>query len=108
MSLYARRHSWKNHYLLMIRNDRVADILLSLPFIAGWELLRLGHALLRDPRVLVAYVDLVREIRPALRARRDIQRRRRASVDDIRRWFGGEPDLAAGLLEPYPTTAVPQ
>jgi GT2 family glycosyltransferase len=108
MSLHARRHSWKNHDLLMTRNARVADMLLSLPFIAGWELLRLGHALLRDPRVLVAYVDLVREIRPALRARRDIQRRRRASVDDIRRWFGGEPDLAAGLLEPYPTTVVPQ
>lgn len=106
MSLAARRHSWKNHYLLMIRNDRVSDLIRSFPFVAAWEVVRIGHALLRDPRVLGAYVDLVREIRPALRARRDIQRRRRASIREIRRWFGGDPVPAPGWLESGRSTAV--
>jgi GT2 family glycosyltransferase len=83
-----RRHSWKNHYLLMLRNDRIIDILRALPFVLGWEILRLGHAILRDPRVLAGSIDAVREARPALNARRDLFARRRASPDEIRRWFG--------------------
>jgi GT2 family glycosyltransferase len=106
MSLNARRHSWKNHYLLMIRNDRVGDLIRSFPFIAAWEAARIGHALLRDPRVLGAYVDLARVIRTALRARRDIQRRRRVSASHMRRWFGGAPVPTPAVLEPDRSATV--
>lgn len=87
MPLIARRHSWKNHYLLMIRNDRTADLMRALPFVAGWELMRLGHAVLRDQRVLAGYIDLVRALPAAVRRRRALLRRRRASPSDMRRWF---------------------
>lgn len=87
MPLIARRHSWKNHYLLMIRNDRAADLMRALPFVAGWELMRLGHAVLRDPRVLASYIDLARALPEALRRRRALLRRRRAAPADMRRWF---------------------
>lgn len=87
MPLMARRHSWKNHYLLMIRNDRAADVLRALPFIAAWELMRLGHAVLRDPRVLRAFADLARALPGAVRARRALLRRRRAKPAEMRRWF---------------------
>lgn len=88
MPASVRRHSWKNHYLLMIRNDRVIDIVRALPWIAAWEGARVGHALLRDPRVLTAYVALGHELRRAFQARRDLQRRRRAEPAAIRSWFG--------------------
>jgi GT2 family glycosyltransferase len=91
MSPFARRHSWKNHYLLMLRNDRVADLLRALPFVAGWELFRLGHALLRDPRVLGGWTDVVRLLPATLRARRIIMRRRRTPAAQMRRWFGADP-----------------
>lgn len=91
MHITARRHSWKNHYLLMIRNDRVGDIVRALPYVAAWEVVRLGHALLRDPRVLSAYVDLARALPAALRERRALFRRRRATPAAVRRWFGAEP-----------------
>jgi GT2 family glycosyltransferase len=91
MHITARRHSWKNHYLLMVRNDRSGDIVRALPFILAWEVARLGHALLRDPRVLSAYVDLARALPAALRERRALLRRRRATPAAVRRWFGAEP-----------------
>jgi GT2 family glycosyltransferase len=91
MPLAARRHSWKNHYLLMIRNDSAVDVLRALPFIGAWELARLGHALLRDPRVFTAYVDLARALPGAVRARRALLARRRATHADVRRWFGAGP-----------------
>ena len=50
-----RRHSFKNHYLQLIKNEQPLDFWLGLPILAGWELLRLSHALLRDPAVLPAY-----------------------------------------------------
>ena len=101
MSPAARRHSWKNHYLLILRNDTAPDLLRAAPFLAGWALLRLGHALLRDPRLLPAYVQLAREARPALRARRELFARRRVGRTELARWFGaaakpvdGSPEIA--------------
>lgn len=88
MSTAARRHSWKNHYLLILRNDTAPDLLRAAPFLAGWAILRLGHALLRDPRVLPAYVQLAREARPALRARRELLARRRVERAELARWIG--------------------
>lgn len=109
MPLDARRHSWKNHYLLMIRNDRATDLLRALPFIAAWELVRLGHALLRDPRVLAGYVDLVRALPASIRARA-LLARRRAAPAEMRRWFGAAASpVNAGVSTKSPmSSAVPR
>jgi GT2 family glycosyltransferase len=85
-----RRHSWKNHYLMMVKNDRPADVLRALPHVAGWEVLRLGHAILRDRALFRTYLELPGLIPEALRKRRDLMRRRRADPAEIRRWFGSE------------------
>lgn len=109
MPLSVRRHSWKNHYLLMIRNDHVGNMLRAFPFIAAWEILRLGHALLRDPRVLAGYADLARALPDALRARRQLMRQRRASPAAVRRWFGAAPepvDVTADRCESRPSVAA--
>ncbi|HEX7052147.1 MAG TPA: glycosyltransferase [Longimicrobiales bacterium] len=92
--LSVRRHSWKNHYLLMLKNDHPLDVLRGLPAILGWEVVRHGYALLRDPRILLGHVDLARALPAALRERRALLRRRRASRVEMRRWFGtAEPRL---------------
>ena len=82
----ARFHSFKNHYLLL-KNDRLADLLRGLPFVLGWEILRQGHALLRDRQMYRVYPELVRMLPEVLRKRRDVMRRRRAGPAEIRRWF---------------------
>jgi len=70
-----RRHSFKNHTLQRVKNDRPLEWLRDLPIIMGWELTRFLFALLRDPAVLPAYVDILRSLPGALRKRRIIQRR---------------------------------
>lgn len=73
-----RRHSFKNHYLQMIKNERVGDFLINLPMIAFWELGRFGFAVLRDREVLSGYRDAWQLGSNAWRKRRVLQRRARA------------------------------
>ena len=75
-----RRHSFKNHSLQMIKNDRLNDWLRDLPIILGWEFLRLSFALVRDRAVLGAYADTLRLARRVLHKRRIVQARARGRV----------------------------
>jgi GT2 family glycosyltransferase len=67
-----RRHSFKNHYLQIAKNERAWDLLLHLPILLGWEVLRLGFALLRDPAILPAYGQALRRLPRALGKRREL------------------------------------
>jgi GT2 family glycosyltransferase len=68
-----RCHSFKNHYLQMIKNERAGDFLINLPIFALWELARLGFALATDRSVLGAYGDARRLSRRAWKKRRVLQ-----------------------------------
>ncbi len=87
LPLEARLHSFKNHYLLLLKNDDPGNVLRSLPSVAGWEILRQGHALLRDRALYRSYRELLRLLPDVLRRRRELMRRRRASAAEMRRWF---------------------
>ncbi|HEX7049405.1 MAG TPA: glycosyltransferase family 2 protein [Longimicrobiales bacterium] len=97
--LAARRNSWKNHYLLMLKNDLPGDIARALPFVGGWELLRQGYALLRDPALYPAYGTLARQLPDAMRRRRELLGRRRTAPSQLRRWFGA-PAMEPGVPGP--------
>lgn len=85
---WVREHSWKNHYLMILKNDRISGMLRSLPWIAGWEIARLGHVALREPGLLRAYSAVLRNARCALRSRRqNLSAARRRRVD-LHEWFG--------------------
>lgn len=71
-----RRHSFKNHYLQILKNETLPDFLVNLPWLLFWEVLRLGFALLRDPAILPAYRDALKAAPGALARRRAIARRR--------------------------------
>jgi len=86
--LAARRHSWKNHYLLMIKNDHLLNIIRSAPAILGWEFVRQSYALLRDPLLYRAYLDLYRLLPSALRRRRELMARARVDPAALFHWFG--------------------
>ena len=50
-----RRHSFKNHYLQMVKNESLPRFLLLLPVFLAWETLRFGFAVLVDRSILPAY-----------------------------------------------------
>lgn len=75
-----RCHSFKNHYLQILKNERARDVLGNLPWLLAWEALRLGFALLRDRAVLPAYLQAVRGMPGAWRKRQEIHRRLAAGV----------------------------
>ncbi len=70
-----RRHSFKNHYLQLAKNDTIGHIARDLPWLFSWEILRLGFVLLKDPAMLTAYLDAYRNLPGALRKRRLIHTR---------------------------------
>ena len=70
-----RRHSFKNHYLQIIKNERTTDFLRNLPWIAAWEVARLGFAIAFDRAILPAYAAALREAPTAWAKRRVVTRR---------------------------------
>jgi GT2 family glycosyltransferase len=85
------RHSLKNRYLMMVRNDRLADVLPDLGVILITEVLRLLDYGLSHPAALSGYIRALRLLRPAVAARRQIQARRLVDGAALRSW-----------LQPYP------
>lgn len=87
LPLEARLHSFKNRYLLLLKNDDLSNLLRSLPAAFGWELLRHGHALLRDRSLYRVHPMIMGLLRRELRHRQDITARRRVSAAEMRHWF---------------------
>jgi len=50
-----RRHSFKNHYLQMVKNESLLSFVGLLPIFLFWEVLRFGFAVLLDRTILPAY-----------------------------------------------------
>lgn len=98
MAIEVRRHSFKNHYLQLLKNERGGELLRNLPWLAAWEVLRLGFAVLRDPAILPGYAAAWRAAPAALRKRRALHarlRERPAPAFPERRSlpFGPEPSF---------------
>ena len=72
-----RRHSFKNHYLQLVKNETLGHGLRNLPWLLGWEILRLGFVVVRDRPMLGAYAEAWRALPEAKRKRALVQARAR-------------------------------
>ena len=90
-SAFVLRHSLKNRYLMMLRNDRLADVLRDLPAILTMEVIRLLDYAATRPSALLGYLDVLPLLPRVLAERRYIQGRRCVPPSHVRRW-----------LRPYP------
>jgi GT2 family glycosyltransferase len=73
-----RRLQFRNRLLMMAKNDSWADVRGDLHRIALYELLAIGHVLLRERHLLRAYADALRALPAARRRRAAVQAARRA------------------------------
>jgi len=78
MSEASRRMQFRNRYLMIAKNEG-RELARDLPLVLGYEVLALGHVLLRERHLLGAYRDAWRRLPAARRRRRTIQARRAAS-----------------------------
>lgn len=86
---HVRLHSLKNQWILLIKNETVADVWRDVPVILGRECLVAGVTFLSSPRVFAeAVIAFARALPAALRARRQVQARRRVPAASLRAWFG--------------------
>lgn len=74
-----RRHSFKNRYLEMIKNERPLSFLRDLPFILSMEVARFGFALTSDRALIGAYREAAGQARRAWHKRRVIRRNARST-----------------------------
>ena len=82
-----RRLSFRNRYLMLLKNDTLGNLRRDLGPIAWFEFLQLGHVLLREPHLLRAWGEFLVRAPGAWRKRRQIQSTRTVGDDDIHRWF---------------------
>jgi GT2 family glycosyltransferase len=75
----ARQLQFRNRYLMLAKNETAAGVRRDGWLIAGYELLVLGHVLLRERHLLRGYQDAWRLLPGARGRRRLIQSRRRVS-----------------------------
>jgi GT2 family glycosyltransferase len=75
-----RRLQFRNRLLMMVKNDSWADIRGDLHRIAFYEILAIGHTLLRERHLLRAYADAVRALPGARGRRRVVQAKRSPGV----------------------------
>ncbi len=72
-----RRHSFKNHYLQLVKNENLRDGLINLPVTILWELTRLCFVIGRDRELLPAYGQALRLLPRAYAKRRELRQRLR-------------------------------
>ena len=70
-----RRLQFRNRYLMIAKNETWRGFLRDLPIVLGYEILALGHVLLRERHLLKGYVEALRLLPAARRRRRIIHRR---------------------------------
>jgi GT2 family glycosyltransferase len=87
---WIRRHSYKNRYLMMIKNDFASNIIKDLPYILLHELKALIFVVFREPHLLLAWIDLIRLMPITFKKRRHIMEGAQeagVSAADMRKWF---------------------
>src|SRR5439155_25682780 len=80
-------HAMKNQWLMITKNEDVANFLRDLPYVLGREIAVLAHNLVFAPRSLVAIREFLRLWRDAREKRRDIKRRQKIAPSEMRVWL---------------------
>ena len=84
---FIRRHSYKNRYLMILKDDHAINILKDLPFILWHEIKALAYMIFREPHLFLAWPRIFRLLPFTLRKRREIMKRAVVGPEEIRKWF---------------------
>jgi GT2 family glycosyltransferase len=76
-----RKHSYKNRYLMIFKNETFTKrFWWRLPGVMGFEIIMNGFLLLTDPRVLGCWIDMIGLLPETWRKRKMIQRKKTSNI----------------------------
>lgn len=84
-------HSVKNRFLMRVKNTTAGVVRRCWAPMLARDIVVVGGSLLWEPSSLRAFWEMAKALPRALRQRREIMRRRRASDAEIAQWFSFEP-----------------
>lgn len=80
-------YSYRNHLLLLLKNDQLANALLDMPRVAWYELRKFLYVLIAEPSTLRAIPSYFRLLPRMLKKRGAIMRGATVKAKDMRKWF---------------------
>jgi GT2 family glycosyltransferase len=86
-SMLINRLSFKNHALLMVKNESWRNAFFSAPWIVAREAAQIAGYAITAPKVLLTVTQIWRSLPRAIRQRRSIRKQRRVTAASIRKWF---------------------
>ncbi len=86
-SALARRHSYRNHLFVLIKNESWKNLLRYFPFIFFYELKKIIYILIFEWTTLPAIGDFFRLLPRMLKKRRNNLKQARVSPQEIRKWI---------------------
>lgn len=87
LPLRKRRLEWRNIRFTIVKNDYTINILKDLPHILKREIMMLGYIIIFEPKVLSEVFSFLKLLPKMLRKRRQIMKLRKASPEEMRKWF---------------------
>lgn len=85
---FVNYYSYKNHLLMLVKNEFVQNVLIDGFRIWSYEAIKLLYIMVFEPRTLRAAAGFLRQLPGALRKRRLIMARVAVRPGEIRKWFG--------------------
>jgi GT2 family glycosyltransferase len=86
-SLFVRRLSYINRYKMIIKNDSIPHMLLHCIPLLVYEVMSLGYFIVKEPKVLGAWVDLFKKIPTLMAKRKSIQDARTVNFTKLYNYF---------------------
>jgi len=80
-------YSYRNHWLVNLKNEFLVNWLICSPYIVWYELKKLVYLIIFERHTLKGLLDIIKSLPLTLKKRRDIFKKSKIKPSAIRRWF---------------------
>ena len=80
-------YSYKNHWLMLVKNEYFRNFWRDLPWIASYEVRKLAYILFFEPQTLFAIIKFFIQLPKMLKKRKIIMGRGKIGAGEMRKWF---------------------
>ncbi|MCA9373685.1 glycosyltransferase family 2 protein [Candidatus Peregrinibacteria bacterium] len=90
LSKFQKYYSYKNQRLMQLKNETWGTYFADFFPIFGKEILVFGYMLFREPSIFKAWLEMVKQLPRALKKRSYIQKNKRVTSKEMRKWLSGK------------------